>query len=423
MQLLSLPIKISRSIKPLVVLSMVSIFLTNATHAATCPAGDKAYFIGENSHAPADAKIIPLSWIEGNRNKTFNFPDSDITLNISFPFLISKSTALDSINPPGYVANSFGLAGGVSDHALFLVHNSNIIEENHTMAVSINKPVSRFGYVTQDLDSLIESDVVYQEKVDVSQSDGTLKPINYTIITDPNHAYTPEGSTAISVAGKNCPKNGCPIETLWQNKPANYKFSLTHSNVSVSRFAPKPHAVAYKDFYFCISPPKGPAPTITLIKNLPSGTAKKSDRFTFNLSDEVDTKFSNGNGSTSAGATGESTIFTQSLEGLNYSNQTYTLSEAAFNKTNTELNDYITSYECTDSANKSFSQSSFDNKNSRGIKLSNLKAGQNITCTFTNNLPPTIRIQKSLPNGLYESNDRFNLKVINSNSNEELANA
>src|SRR5690606_21577801 len=94
------------------------------------------------------------------------------TFTISFPILI------DANNSDGTVP-FYGSNNGVSSNSINLVHNSTQVQTDHTLDVSINRPVSKVGYKIQDLDSTTRNILIFRltpyiEQVDVSKNNGRL---------------------------------------------------------------------------------------------------------------------------------------------------------------------------------------------------------------------------------------------------------
>ena len=341
-----------------------SILNTSTSYAAPiCPSDDdKMYYVGAN--APSGSTRLALSWTDGSTNKTFNFTDgTGTTMTVSFPLLVDPNSNSGG-TPPFY-----GSITDATQNALNLVHNSPAIKDNHTMNISVNRAVTRLGFVVQDLDSvrsgLILPQVPYQERVDVSSTGGQL-----TYNSD-YHTINPNNNIVTAIIGQNCGLNGCNIDATWGAKPANSSFSITHSNQYTNNNSP--HAVGYSDFYFCVTPPK-----LTTRKVLTGNRVETNDQFTI-----ATTTGTTPVSSFTTTGTGSS-LTTNSITATGLSTTaTYTIAETIANTDGKgNLANYNTSYACTN-ANSS-SATTMPSGSTTSFNLPTLTYGDDITCTITN---------------------------------------
>ena len=335
--------------------SVTSVFGGGTPTPATCPAGDRMYYVGKS--APSGATALDLTWTAGNTSKTFTFPDGT-TMNINFPLLVDGNT--NNGGTPPFVGNISGATSG----ALNLVHNSPAVKNNHQMDITINQTVSQFGYNIQDLDSTGTTSIPYAEQVDVSSTSGKLT------YYDTYHRINLTNDIVTAKNGQNCGLNGCTISATWGKKLANSTFSLVHSNEYTQYDAP--HAVGYSDFYFCLSPPK------LINQKILNGTrAQPSDQFTITTTGgTVNNSFTTaGTGSTIDAGTNQSSVIALTSG----TSATYTITESITNSGS--LTNYNTTYKCT---NGTTSTSTMPSGNGSAFSLSNLNYGDEITCQVTN---------------------------------------
>ena len=338
-----------------------SILNTTTSYAAPiCPNDDKMYYVGANP--PSGSTRLALSWTAGSTSKTFNFTDgTGTTMTVSFPLLVDPNSNSGG-TPPFY-----GSITDATQNALNLVHNSPAIKDNHTMNISVNRAVTRLGFVVQDLDSAVTNRgaVPYQERVDVSSTSGQL-----TYNTD-YHTINPNNNIVTAIRGQNCDLNGCNIDATWGAKPANSSFSITHSNQFTNNNSP--HAVGYSDFYFCVTPPK-----LTTRKVLTGNRVETNDQFTI-----ATTTGTTPVSSFTTTGTGSS-LTTNSITATGLSTTaTYTITETIANTDGKgNLANYNTSYACTN-ANSS-STTTMPSGSTTSFNLPTLTYGDDITCTITN---------------------------------------
>ena len=336
-----------------------SILNTTTSYAAPiCPQDDKMYYVGANP--PSGSTSLALSWTAGSTSRTFNFNDgTGTTMTVSFPLLVDRNSNSGG-TPPFY-----GSITDATQNALNLVHNSPAIKDNHTMNISVNRAVTRLGFVVQDLDSFRDNRLVpYQEQVDVSSTSGQLTyNTNYHTINANNNIVT-------AIIGRNCTVD-CNIDATWGAKPANSTFSITHSNQYTNNNSP--HAVGYSDFYFCVTPPK-----LTTRKVLTGNRVETNDQFTI-----ATTTGTTPVSSFTTTGTGSS-LTTNSITATGLSTTaTYTIAETIANTDGKgDLANYNTSYACTN-ANSS-STTTMPSGSTTSFNLPTLTYGDDITCTITN---------------------------------------
>ena len=336
-----------------------SILNTTTSYAAPiCPQDDKMYYVGANP--PSGSTRLALSWTAGSTSRTFNFNDgTGTTMTVSFPLLVDRNSNSGG-TPPFY-----GSITDATQNALNLVHNSPAIKDNHTMNISVNRAVTRLGFVVQDLDSFRDNRLVpYQERVDVSSTSGQLTyNTNYHTINANNNIVT-------AIIGRNCTVD-CNIDATWGAKPANSTFSITHSNQYTNNNSP--HAVGYSDFYFCVTPPK-----LTTRKVLTGNRVETNDQFTI-----ATTTGTTPVSSFTTTGTGSS-LTTNSITATGLSTTaTYTIAETIANTDGKgDLANYNTSYACTN-ANSS-STTTMPSGSTTSFNLPTLTYGDDITCTITN---------------------------------------
>ena len=339
-----------------------SILNTTTSYAAPiCPDDDKMYYVGAN--APSGSTSLALSWTAGSTSNTFNFTDgTGTTMTVSFPLLVDLNLTQGG-TPPFY-----GNINDATQNALNLAHNSPAIKDNHTMNISVNRAVTRLGFVVQDLDSvrsgLILPQVPYQERVDVSSTSGQL-----TYNSD-YHTINANNNIVTAIIGRNCTLD-CNIDATWGAKSANSTFSITHSNQYTNNNSP--HAVGYSDFYFCVTPPK-----LTTRKVLTGNRVETNDQFTI----ATTTGTTPVSSFTTTGTGSSLTTNSVTASGLS-TTATYTIAETIANTDGKgDLANYNTSYACTN-ANSS-STTTMPSGSTTSFNLPTLTYGDDITCTITN---------------------------------------
>lgn len=348
----------------MLIAAIFSILNTTTSYAApSCPSGDKMYYVGANP--PSGSTSLALSWTAGSTSRTFNFNDgTGTTMTINFPLLVDRNSRAGG-TPPFY-----GNITNTTQNALNLVHSSRGVKDNHTMTISVNRAVTRLGFVVQDLDSFVNTSnqVPYQERVDVSSTSGQL-----TYNTD-FHTINANNNIVTAIIGRNCGLNGCNIDATWGAKSANSTFSITHSNqFTNNNSAHAIHAMGYSDFYFCVTPPK-----LTTRKVLTGNRVETNDQFTI----ATTTGTTPVSSFTTRGTGSSLTTNSVTTTGLS-TTATYTITETIANTDGKgDLANYNTSYACTN-ANSS-STTIMPSGSTTSFNLPTLTYGDDITCTITN---------------------------------------
>lgn len=351
--------------------SVTSIFDGGSnSQPAMCPNGHQMYYLGANK---PDGAILPsnLRWSAGTESKEFMF--DDITFELSFTKLFSIKT--------GYP--TFNSEGSATDNALSLNHGSQQADVNHKMTAIIDRPVSKYGFVVQDLDT--NESRRYVESISILTNGGTFS--NYQT----NRHKLSEGNQTISgIPWQNCSTsstNKCDFNVDWGYKAAGTPFTVSHGNTySKADNADRGiHTVGYSDFYFCLAPPK------LIVKKELEGTrindaANNTDQFQISVTDG--SSFTNSFTTTGSGSTinnGSSSV----LE-LN-DNTTYTITERVMNSSTLgDIGGYSATYTCTNATTNSTTvmpsdDMTYDSANqTRSFTLSNVTYGDEITCTITN---------------------------------------
>lgn len=338
---------------------------------ASCPANHRMYYVGAT--APNGAyRSIPLSgWTSGSKSKVYSFNEGS-TFTISFTSLIEVDTSYTP-TPPFY-----GNITNATQNALNVVQNSTSTKANHVLSLSINKPVSKLGYVIQDLDSTsVNGQTPYQEQVDVSASGGNLT-YNQTY-----HTINPANNIVTSIRNLNCSTVGaCPINATWGYKAANNPFNLTHNNALNETSGA--HAVGYSDFYFCLAPPKVVV-TKALTGTRINDTTDNRDQFTISVNNGSNTLSSfetSGSGQTITSGSSGAIILAESTS--------YTITERVTGSAMGDIANYNATYTCTNNttgSNTVMPTSAMTYNSSaktRSFTLSNVSYGDEITCTITN---------------------------------------
>ena len=354
--------------------TMGLILVSNGAFAAeaspTCPADHAMYYVGSKnfSPAPAAANKLALSWTggAGNTSTTYNFNN-----NLEFKLSFSETNFLATGYPE---ASSFD---GVTTNAINMRHSSQYLNINHKLTATINKPVSKYGFVVQDLDS--NENGRYTESVSLFSAGGA-----FSNILTANHTLSNSNRTITGNQWPNCsPTTPCNFNVDWGSQSLNTPFVITHGNTY--RFASTTtstgdHVVGYSDFYFCLAPPK-----LTVKKQLDGTRFNDSDtkRDQFNIKVAGGKLTPNTQGSTASfTTTGAGSTITNgsTVTPLELApNTTYTISE---NIINGNTSNYNTSYACINTTTDSATV--MPSGNTSSFTLSGLNYGDEITCTITN---------------------------------------
>lgn len=342
-----------------------------SSNVASCPINHKMYYIGANAPTSTSAQpvvALPLSWTAGNTSKIFTFADNK-TFTIAFPILIDKNNSDGTV--PFYGSNS-----GVTSNAINLVHNSTRVQTDHSLDLSVNRPVSKIGYKIQDLDSTSPSGrTPYIEQVDVSANNGqlTFNNIFHNINTPKNIVTAKEG--------QNCGTGQCTIDAAWGYKSTNSIVTLRHNNAK--REISGVHAIGYSDFYFCLAPPK------LIVKkelngNRVNDTDAKRDQFEIKATGGSIAANSFTTAGKAAAVTNNSSVVLELSE-----NTSYKITERVMNATILgDIANYEATYVCNNATTGSTivtTPITYDATNkTRSFSLSNVAYGDEITCNITN---------------------------------------
>ncbi|WP_025651784.1 MULTISPECIES: hypothetical protein [unclassified Psychrobacter] len=358
---------------------------------ASCPANHKMYYLGSNPPTSTSAQSVvalPLSWTAGNTSKIFTFADNKI-FTIAFPILI------DANNSDGTVP-FYGSNNGVTSDAINLVHNSTRVQTDHSLDLSVNRPVSKIGYKIQDLDSTMVNTIIgygsffgirypiygdrtpYIEQVDVSATNGQLTFNNIF------HNINAQRNIVTAKEGENCNAGQCTIDAAWGYKPANSVVTLLHNNAKSETSGS--HATGYSDFYFCLAPPK------IIVKKALNGvrindTNTNKDQFELSINrgtNVVNAVTTTGSGSAVTNNDNRNAVSIAE-------NTSYTITERVMNGTIIgDIANYDATYTCNNATTGSttvmpttaMTYNSTDK--TRSFTLSNATYGDEITCTITN---------------------------------------
>lgn len=332
----------------------------------TCPAGHKRFEIRSTGSSPPSL----TNWVNGEKNRDFIFPSSLGPIKFS----ISFTNVLDARDSSPYYGSD---NNGITD-ALYFKHAStkNII--NHVLNINIDKPVSKAGFTIQDLDSeLSNKGPSYQEQVDVSETNGKLTYNDFFhTINSQNNIVTAQLSASSTNNDKSCRLNKtCDIYASWGYKPANTVMKLVHKNLA-QRDSTANHELGYKDFYFCLAPPK-----VVIKKVLDGKRVENDDEFKFEIKEVANT----------VGSFITESVNGEFVQGKDRSqaisltpNQTYTISESIVDSSKTvkagAIDNYKTSYTCTNTVNNTV----ITNGNNNSFTLPALNFGDEVICTVTN---------------------------------------
>lgn len=149
-----------------VIFSILNISTSYA--APVCPSGDKMYYVGDSP--PSGSTSMALSWTAGNTSNTFSFTEGSINIILTLTFSNVKNLSPNG-NPPFY-----GNVSGVSTNAINMRHTSQTADVNHTLSAAINRPVTKFGFVVQDLDT--DQTGGYVETLNLDTAGGSFSNIN-----------------------------------------------------------------------------------------------------------------------------------------------------------------------------------------------------------------------------------------------------
>ena len=168
-----------------------SILNTSTSYAAatapTCPSGDKMYYIGDNPPNYSPIATKNLVWTSGTTSDKFTFtePSGNVVISLAFTNLKNLSTNSDS---PFY-----GSVADLSSNAINMRHTSQTADVNHTLSAAINRPVTKFGFVVQDLDT--NQSGGYIETLNLDTAGGCFSNISTNKISLLNNGQKAQGIT------------------------------------------------------------------------------------------------------------------------------------------------------------------------------------------------------------------------------------
>lgn len=330
-----------------------------------CPNGHAMYYLGSKSTTTAPKAT--LSWsAAGNSSTTYSF-DSGLKLVLSFSDINFIRTGYPEVS-------SFA---GVTTNALNMRHSSEKIDVNHRLTATINKPVTKYGFVVQDLDANAAGR--YTESVSIVTTGGSFSNFanNFTVSNS--------NKTITANQWANCsPSSPCNFNIEWGAQSANTPFVTTHGNPysgASTTTSTGDHLVGYSDFYFCLAPPK------LIVKKALSGTrVNTNDQFEIAVSGgslAANSFTTTGTGSTITNGTSATITLAESTN--------YTITERVMNGTTLgDIANYNATYVCSNATTGSTTvmpttaMSYNPTTKTRSFTLSNVTYGDEITCTITN---------------------------------------
>ena len=333
---------------------------------ASCPIGHKMYYIGATPPSYTPKETLPIAWTTGSFDKEYSF--GNIKFNLSFTDRLNLQT--------GYPAGTDST--GATTNALNMNHRSFRTDVDHRLTATINKPVSKYGFVVQDLDA--NQSGQYIESITLASPSGVFSRIENKPFQLSNGNQTISGT-----AWDNCnTASPCNFNIDWGYKPALTPFAITHGNPSNGSTTTSTgnYVVGYSDFYFCLAPPKLIVKK-ALTGNRVNDTDAKRDQFEIKVTGNALTA----NTFTTTGSAAAITNSSSDLLSLAEAT-TYTITETIINGS---ANDYDATYVC----NNATTGSTFTTTNgtatlnaatipTRSFTLSNLNYGDEVTCTLTN---------------------------------------
>lgn len=343
--------------------------------APVCPSTtDRMYYIGTKSPIGTTSSTIKTLdvWISGKDSKIFEF-NSGLKLNLSFVTYKRRIAGY-----PKYVANDVNN----TIEALVMEHSSELENENHVLESTINKPVTKYGFVAQDVDYQSDTNKKYRETFSIiAPSGGVLSNTNVSF-------HTILGNKASAYQGSNCNNpNRCDINVDWPAKPADTIFRVSHGNdaPAIVNQSGGNHAMGYSDFYLCLAQPK-----LTVIKKLDglrfNDTNTKRDQFEIKVtggSIPANSFETTGDGANIINGTSSLLSLAESTS--------YTITEQVKNGTAVgDIANYNPTYTCTNNTTTSTTvmptaaMTNNTTNKTRSFTLSNVTYGDDITCTITN---------------------------------------
>lgn len=372
-----------RYLQQMLVMAGILLFslVTGSVFAAvdpSCPVGDQMYYYGAT---PPSGAITPPSLNWTDRDTSNSYTVNGITFKLEF-------TEIDFLLQ-GYP--KFGTENGVTTNAINMYHTSQNKDINHKLTASINKPISKYGFIVQDLDSNLNG--LYVESISLVTNGGIFSNFrtNYFKFTNDNKTISGVGSPNWT----NCGSVNCNFNVDWNSSTnnrfnANTPFTVTHGNIYQSASTTSStgnHLMGYSDFYFCLTPPK------LTVKKVLNGTRVKntiSSRDQFEIvvtgnSLAANSKVTAGTGSVIDSGT-DTTNVLQLKELTNY-----TITERVLNGLSLgDISNYNASYKCTNATTGSTttmptSAMTYNSTNqTRSFTLEDVTYSDNITCIITN---------------------------------------
>ncbi|WP_423814054.1 hypothetical protein [Psychrobacter sp. 219-2-C] len=221
--------------------TIILLAISNSSLAAQiCPSGHKMYYLGDKTPTHTPNEKLPLSWSGGTGNASTTYTFSDGTI---FTLSFSDTSNLQTGYP------SYSSYPSVTNSAINMFHNSQKAAINHRLLGSINKSVSKYGFIVQDLDTNEASK--YIESLSLVTANGVFSNLRSGYLTQ-------SGSTVSGTKWNNCSTtNSCDFNVDWSNsQTANTPFVVTHGNSYdlATTTSLGGHLMGYSDFYFCIAP-------------------------------------------------------------------------------------------------------------------------------------------------------------------------
>lgn len=335
---------------------------------ASCPSGHQMYYIGENPPKYTPIKTQKLSWASGSSN---SYTIGGVKLTLSFPIIKNIVSGY-----PKYETTN----GTTTRNSINMFHTSQKLDVNHQLTATIDRSVTKYGFVVQDLDA--DQNRKYTESITIKTIGGILNNFSTS-----NHELSNGNQTITGIPWKNCDTSSlCNFNIDWGYSPALTPFIVTHGNTysgASTTASTGDHLVGYSDFYFCLAPPK------LVVKKALNGsrvndTDTKRDQFEIKTSGNLIA--TNGFTTTGKGAAiikGSSTVL--ELE----ENKSYTITERVMNGTTLgDIANYDATYVCNNTTTGSTivtTPITYDASNkTRSFTLSNTSYGDEITCTITN---------------------------------------
>ncbi|WP_201619530.1 COG1361 family protein [Psychrobacter maritimus] len=348
---------------------VTSIFDSGSTSApASCPSGHQMYYIGENPPKYTLIKTQKLSWASGTSN---TYTIGGIKFTLSFPIVKNILTGY-----PKYEAAN----GTATKNSINMFHTSQNLDVNHQLTATIDRPVTKYGFVVQDLDA--DQNGKYTESIKIKTIDGILNNFSTS-----NHELSNGNQTITGIPWKNCNTSSlCNFNIDWGYSPALAPFIITHGNTysgASTTTSTGNHLVGYSDFYFCLAPPK------LVIKKALNGsrindTDAKRDQFEIKAT-------GNSIATNSFITTGKGTTINKNTSAVLEleENKSYTITERVMNGTTLgDIANYDATYVCNNTTTGSTivtTPLTYDASNkTRSFTLANTNYSDEITCTIIN---------------------------------------